>query len=352
MKTFKDLEFKPKQIHPDFKEKAAQAKMEFDNGYGVSVLLGSMYYSNGIDTYELAVLADGKICYDTPITEDVLGYLTNEEVTEAMMKVQNLPSRKKLDNCTKEKILEKLRKLMNLKESATELGNEGEANAAAAGITRLLIAYNLSESDIPLQEKIDNPVIMEVIPYKPEHVSGNWYNLLVNVVSTNNMCKGFVYSTRKENGRLSRDEFHIIGRKKNVEVVLYLISFLSNKFYQIGRRRYSAYKAECISQLIIPKTIGMYLRSFLHGCVVGLNDKFYMEKVELSKENDIKSLIVSTNAEIEEFIKDMTITKGRASKASVDTAIMNDGKEVGRNVEINKGIYATSVGEERMLSAK
>ena len=101
MKTFKDLEFKPKQIHPDFKEKAAQAKMEFDNGYGVSVLLGSMYYSNGIDTYELAVLADGKICYDTPITEDVLGYLTNEEVTEAMMKVQNLPSRKKLDNCTK-----------------------------------------------------------------------------------------------------------------------------------------------------------------------------------------------------------------------------------------------------------
>lgn len=39
----------------------------------------------------------------------------------------------------KDKILEKLRKLMNLKESATALGNEGEANAAAAGITRLLI---------------------------------------------------------------------------------------------------------------------------------------------------------------------------------------------------------------------
>ena len=42
----------------------------------------------------------------------------------------------------KDKILEKLRKLMNLKESATALGNEGEANAAAAGITRLLMEYN------------------------------------------------------------------------------------------------------------------------------------------------------------------------------------------------------------------
>lgn len=73
----------------------------------------------------------------------------------------------------RDKILEKLRKLMNLKESATELGNEGEANAAAAGITRLLMEYNLSESDIPEQEKIDNPVISEEIPFKTEMSSGN-----------------------------------------------------------------------------------------------------------------------------------------------------------------------------------
>lgn len=45
---------------------------------------------------------------------------------------------------------------MNLKESATALGNEGEANAAAAGITRLLMEYNLTENDIPEQEKLEN----------------------------------------------------------------------------------------------------------------------------------------------------------------------------------------------------
>lgn len=43
-----------------------------------------------------------------------------------------------------DKILQKLRKLMNLKESAAAVGNVGEANAAAAGITRLLLEYNLS----------------------------------------------------------------------------------------------------------------------------------------------------------------------------------------------------------------
>lgn len=66
----------------------------------------------------------------------------------------------------KDKILEKLRKLMNLKESATALGNEGEANAAAAGITRLLMEYNLTENDIPEQEKLENPIVSEEIPFK------------------------------------------------------------------------------------------------------------------------------------------------------------------------------------------
>ena len=132
----------------------------------------------------------------------------------------------------KDKILEKLRKLMNLKESALALGNEGEACAAAVGISRLLIAYNLSESDIPDQEKIDNPVIAEEIPFKPEFSSGKWYGYLVTVVCEYNMCRSLIISTMKDNLRMSRDKFQIVGRKKNVEVVLYLVSFLANKFYR------------------------------------------------------------------------------------------------------------------------
>lgn len=40
-------------------DKARQAIMEFENGYGVSVLFGEAFYSNGIDTYEVAILKDG-----------------------------------------------------------------------------------------------------------------------------------------------------------------------------------------------------------------------------------------------------------------------------------------------------
>lgn len=96
IKTFKDLEF---ETHPilldtksqDTKEIFANSKhavMEFENGYGVSVIFGEQFYSNGIDTYEVAILKDGSICYDTYITDDVLGYQDEDEVTEIMRKVQ------------------------------------------------------------------------------------------------------------------------------------------------------------------------------------------------------------------------------------------------------------------------
>lgn len=92
MKTFKDLIFKEHVLAKDsslFKG-CKQATLNFDNGYGVSVLFGKRVYSNGIDTYELAVTEDMCTCYDTPITDDVLGYLTKNEVTEAMIKIQEL----------------------------------------------------------------------------------------------------------------------------------------------------------------------------------------------------------------------------------------------------------------------
>lgn len=94
MKTFNDLEFKKRELLFEEDITNEQALMFFPNGYGVSVLLGKKFYSNGIDTYELAVMIGNEeeydLCYNTPITNDVLGYLTAEEVTEIMRKIQEL----------------------------------------------------------------------------------------------------------------------------------------------------------------------------------------------------------------------------------------------------------------------
>ncbi len=94
MKTFEDLVFTQRESNSMDSaygfDMGKQSLVDFDNGYGVSVILGSSFYSNGIDTYELAILKDGGLCYTTPIADDVLGYLTEDAVTETMTAIQKL----------------------------------------------------------------------------------------------------------------------------------------------------------------------------------------------------------------------------------------------------------------------
>jgi len=87
MKTFKDIEFKPNPMGEDF---GIVSRTQFDNGYEASVVKSQYTYGGDKGLYELAVFKDGEICYDTPITDDVIGYLRPEDVTDVMAKIQQL----------------------------------------------------------------------------------------------------------------------------------------------------------------------------------------------------------------------------------------------------------------------
>lgn len=106
MKKFEDLEFNP---HPVMS--GLQARMTFENGFGVSVVrfkLGSPdpladftvgfcakndtygSYTDNEDEWEVAVLKDGELCYSSGITDDVVGNCTENEVTKIMKQAQLL----------------------------------------------------------------------------------------------------------------------------------------------------------------------------------------------------------------------------------------------------------------------
>lgn len=86
MKEFKDLEFEENS-----QLIGIQAKMKFENGWGVSVIKSKWSYGGDEGLYEMAVLdKDGYISYNSGVIVDVAGYLTEEMVTELMRKVQGL----------------------------------------------------------------------------------------------------------------------------------------------------------------------------------------------------------------------------------------------------------------------
>ena len=67
-----------------------QKVYEFDNGYGASVIRHRGSYGFAQGKWELAVLKDGDICYSTPITEDVIGYLKWGEVQTYLRQIKEL----------------------------------------------------------------------------------------------------------------------------------------------------------------------------------------------------------------------------------------------------------------------
>lgn len=67
------------------------ARGQFSNGYGYSVIRNSFSYGGRSGLFELAVLDSyGELTYSTPITGDVLGYLTPEEVGQALRQIAAL----------------------------------------------------------------------------------------------------------------------------------------------------------------------------------------------------------------------------------------------------------------------
>ena len=76
--------------------RGVQKVYKFTNGYGASVVRFRSSYGGSRGLWELAVLkfdADGEwdLTYETPITSDVIGHLTDDEVDELLDQIEALP---------------------------------------------------------------------------------------------------------------------------------------------------------------------------------------------------------------------------------------------------------------------
>jgi hypothetical protein len=71
-----------------------QKQYYYSNGYGASVIWSKNSYGAKDGLFEVAVLdASGSIVYDTPITDDVCGFLNFGQVADVLQQIRNLPVR-------------------------------------------------------------------------------------------------------------------------------------------------------------------------------------------------------------------------------------------------------------------
>lgn len=72
-----------------------QMRMRFPNEYGASIIRTPYSYGGSEGKYEVAVLKwhgdNSSLCYNTPVTDDVLGYLSAEDVLRTLSEIMALP---------------------------------------------------------------------------------------------------------------------------------------------------------------------------------------------------------------------------------------------------------------------
>ena len=67
---------------------------KFGNNYGASVVCSNFSYGGDKGLFEVAVLdLAGDIVYDTPVTDDVIGYLDFDGVAKVLQQIQHLPKK-------------------------------------------------------------------------------------------------------------------------------------------------------------------------------------------------------------------------------------------------------------------
>jgi hypothetical protein len=74
-----------------------QEHHQYPNGYGASVISNLDSYGGRDGLYEIAVTHGSAICYSTAVTNDVIGYQTNADVSTVLAEIQALPA---ISGCT------------------------------------------------------------------------------------------------------------------------------------------------------------------------------------------------------------------------------------------------------------
>lgn len=67
-------------------------QVDFENGYGTSIVRHQYSYGGKDGLFELGVLHNDQLCYDTPITDDVIGYIPEHEVATYLDQIAQLPT--------------------------------------------------------------------------------------------------------------------------------------------------------------------------------------------------------------------------------------------------------------------
>lgn len=196
-------------------------------------------------------------------------------------------------------VLDKIEAMMELQARA---GTPAEAEAAAAGITRILTKHNLELAEVARrlgQKAPKSEYVQETIEFPGDD---GWFRTLATVLASHNFCK--FYAVKGTNvGK-------IVGERANIAVVTRLLFGLIPQLRNQGR---VAYRQACANGTIatewkadrngdvwfagrrgrwVPEGLWKYVGSFVRGAVMGIDAALTEAKKEAVAEPEHAELMM------------------------------------------------------------
>lgn len=264
-----------------------------------------------------------------------------------------------------EKLIDKVRKLINKAEGSD---NQAEADAFMLKANQILLEHNLCMSQIDTEDDNSNGIVEKKKAVAFGEIvaeGGQWEHLLMGVLCAHNMCDSIIHTKRNVHGGL----MSVIGTADNVEIVLYLYEVATRTIRKLSKEAYKSVREETLAawfgemtekELLkaghLPNRMP-WIRNYLKGAALGLNDKLQLQKVTLEKESNVASsgqfalMIIGNKEAIEKYKEEeySDLGKSRAVKI-VDKSAYIKGKEDGFNINLNKGLGGQKQEPSKQIS--
>ena len=235
----------------------------------------------------------------------------------------------KQDNNIPDKIMERIRKLIRLKESTT---SEGEANNAAILVNRLLREYNLSLLDLNDRQREEKFQIKTSGRLSFKDTFGSyWKRDLLRVLCQYNYCRLLIYQ--------GTTDMIIVGTEENVATVSILYDYLRSAFRRLANKRHLEYVSSKRGYYRTGKYKKKYIRSYLEGVSPGLREQFEaMHDIPTETVRDT-ALVLCHSALIDKYLEKIrTCKKVLTRNTQTDYSAYYSGMGDGRSISLNRQI--------------
>lgn len=191
-------------------------------------------------------------------------------------------------------ILDRVQKLINLKEGAEAVGSLAEAENAAARLQDLVMKYNLDLEEVKKSQIEKRAEMFDEwvdLSSKQDKKESFWVPKLYAAIARSNFCKVFP----------NQRGIWIIGEKHNAELVLYISEQMISKVRIAAKLAWKKYEQENKDNWQAEKR-GTFIRGFLAGACSGIEQKLYREKQEMSQEgNPYAVMIVNRDKVVQDY---------------------------------------------------